>query len=89
MVQHEQLEIGTRTSLVQMVGTLLGILVAAAWACLPSVPHTLGATGGLEARWVSIRTLGDAPSRGPLDHYAVGWRDPMKDRETGGLLQRK
>jgi hypothetical protein len=76
---HEQLRIGTRTSLVQTTRTLLGVLAIAAWAHLLSVPHTLGASGDLEAWWTGLRTLDDAPSGGPLDRHAVGWRDPMKD----------
>jgi hypothetical protein len=60
MGHHERLGIGTRTLLVQTVGTLLGVLATTAWARLPSVPRTLGASGGLEAGWASLRTLSDA-----------------------------
>jgi hypothetical protein len=66
-----------------MVRTLLGALATAAWAHRPNVPRALGASGSLEAQWAGLRTLGDAPSRGPLDHRVVRWSDPMKDRETG------
>ena len=65
MGHHKRLGISTRTSLIQTIGTLLGIPTTAAWARLPSVPRTLGALGGLEARWASLRTLDDAPVGAP------------------------
>ena len=49
----------------------------------------LVALGNLKSQWAGLRSLGDATSVGPLDHHAVGWHDPMKDREIGRYLQRK
>ena len=77
MGHYERLEAGTQTSLLQMVRTLLGVPAIAAWAHLPSIPHTLVFSLGVALKlggaslepsgggpfWISIPTV---PLRGGI-----------------------